>query len=181
VTTSGGAKCWGNNAYGQLGNSTTTSSKTPVDVDGLTSGVAMITAGSGHACAVTTTGVLKCWGNNASGQLGDGSKANKWAPDKNILTGVASVEAGDSHTCAVTTTGGAKCWGSNASQQSGGAYLTPGNVTGLTSGVLSISAGAAHSCAVTTSNEGKCWGSNQNGQLGKVGASNSATPVDVGT
>jgi len=55
VMANGGVKCWGFNAYGQLGDSTATSKSTPVDVIGL-SGVAQITAGWGHTCAVTVSG-----------------------------------------------------------------------------------------------------------------------------
>ena len=44
----------------------------PVDVPGLTTGVAAIGVGEIHDCALTTTGGVKCWGLNVGGKLGDG-------------------------------------------------------------------------------------------------------------
>ena len=72
LTTTGAIKCWGDNQYGQLGDGSTTSRTTPVDVTGMSAGIAAITAGYYHTCALTTTGAIKCWGRNNYGQLGDG-------------------------------------------------------------------------------------------------------------
>ncbi|WP_240592722.1 putative Ig domain-containing protein [Macromonas bipunctata] len=185
VTTSGGAKCWGQNYYGQLGNNSTDESLVPVDVSGLTSGVASIASGADHTCAVTTSGGAKCWGRNFDGQLGNDSTTNSLAPvDVSGLTsGVASIASGDVHACAVTTSGGAKCWGRNYSGQLGNNSFAgssvPVDVSGLTSGVVSISLGYYHTCAVTTSGGAKCWGGNGNGQLGNTSNTDSEVPGDV--
>ncbi|MCH7718968.1 MAG: hypothetical protein IIB21_05810, partial [Chloroflexi bacterium] len=84
-------------------------------------GVASIAAGGSHTCALTTAGVLKCWGINTFGRLGEGTIGGIRPTPVDVvgLTGVASIAAGGSHTCALTTAGGAKCWGSNSNGQVG--------------------------------------------------------------
>lgn len=89
----GGARCWGANSVGQLGDGTTTDRLTPTVVTaqflasvtsfGLTTRIA---AGSHHTCALQASGALRCWGLNDRGQLGDGTTVNKLRP-----TGAPSV------------------------------------------------------------------------------------------
>ena len=206
LTTRGGVKCWGDNSQGQLGVEKTshfsTPNPTPLDVKGLTRGVAAVTAGGFHTCALTTEGRVKCWGNNSRGQLGDdtttdhtipmdvcatGTKAPCGKAKNNILTGVAAVAAGEFHTCALTTAGGVKCWGHNGYGQLGDGTIkqrtTPVDVVGLGSGVVALAAGGHHTCALTTEGGLQCWGDNREGQLGDGtggGAGDfSTTPVGV--
>jgi alpha-tubulin suppressor-like RCC1 family protein len=80
LTSSSRMKCWGLNIYGQLGDGTNIDRYTPVDVVGLMSGVAEVTAGSWHTCAVISNGGVKCWGLNDYNQLGDGTNNNSNTP-----------------------------------------------------------------------------------------------------
>jgi alpha-tubulin suppressor-like RCC1 family protein len=220
LTTAGGVKCWGLNAFGLLGDGTATDRTTPVDVcatgatppctpanGNVLTGVAALAAGGFHTCAVTTTGAVKCWGTNGGGLLGDGTAITPTTPvdvcatgatppctpgNGNVLTGVVAVAAGGDHTCVLTTAGGAQCWGDNSSGQLGDGTTTqrcgiftcnnfPMDVVGLTSGVAAVAAGRYHTCALTTAGGVQCWGENVYGQLGDGHDCGSVctTPVDV--
>jgi alpha-tubulin suppressor-like RCC1 family protein len=73
---SGGARCWGFNFYGQLGNGTPILLlDEPVNVSVLTDGLSAIGVGQGHTCALLQGGGVRCWGANDFGQLGNGSTA----------------------------------------------------------------------------------------------------------
>lgn len=185
LTSAGGVRCWGANFDGQLGNGSTTTSAVPVNTTGLTAGVAVLSVGQGHNCAVTTAGALKCWGANSYGQLGDGTTTARSTPIDvtGLGSGVASVATGNGHTCAQMTSGGVKCWGANANGQLGDgtttSRLTPVDVSGLPSGISAIVAGYLSTCAITSSGTMKCWGYNAFGQLGDGTSTQRTTPVDV--
>jgi alpha-tubulin suppressor-like RCC1 family protein len=188
LTTGGGVKCWGNNYHGQLGDGTTQGHTTPVDVSGLASGVATITAGGSHTCALMAGGGTKCWGYNNYGQLGDDTTEDRNTPvDVSGLTSeVATIKAGGTHTCVLMAGGGVKCWGRNNYGQLGDGTTEdcsiPEDVSGLASGVMAVALGEAHTCALTMLSAGnrvKCWGSDSNGQLGLGTITQRLTPVDV--
>jgi alpha-tubulin suppressor-like RCC1 family protein len=182
----GGAQCWGDNSYGELGNSSTTGSNVPVQVAGLMSGsgVTAIAAGDSFTCAVVNDGV-QCWGYNSAGDLGNNSTTNSSVPVSVIgLTsgsGVTAITAGLVHTCALVN-GGAQCWGDNSSGALGNNSTTsssvPVEVTGLTSGVTVIAAGFEHTCAVVNGGV-QCWGDDSFGDLGNnsMAESNVLVPV----
>ena len=185
LTVGGDVKCWGKNNYGQLGDGTTIERHKPVSVIGLSGKVIAITTGHLHACALTETHHVQCWGNNVYGQMGDGTTVSKPAPAnvEGMTEDVIAMDAGEYHTCAVTSAGGVKCWGWNVygqlGDQSTTQRLTPTDVFGLTSGVSDISAGGYHTCALTNAGGVKCWGLNHDGELGNGQNTNSSIPVNV--
>ena len=177
--------CWGLNSTGQLGDGTKTSRRIPTAVPGLTN-VSSVAAGAGFTCAVRDagpTGTVSCWGQNSSGQLGDGTILLRTTPTTVPgLVGVTAVSAGDTFACAlIGSPGSVSCWGASASGQTGvvaARSTVPVVVSGL-SGVTFLDAGGSSACAGLASGALRCWGQNSSGQLGDGTTSSGATSTPV--
>jgi len=119
LTSTNEALCWGSNAYGQLGDGTTTSRAAPVAVVGGPSAWLQVSAGRAHTCG-RTVGAVYCWGANGSGQLGDGSTAGRVTPTRLSTQAnfFEALSAGNGHTCALAP-GPLSCWGLNSAGQLG--------------------------------------------------------------
>jgi alpha-tubulin suppressor-like RCC1 family protein len=185
ITSAGGVRCWGSNFDYQLGDGTRDDSLTPVDVAGLSSGVTAIAAGASHTCALTTEGVVKCWGVGYLGSALDGSPYNIFPTPVDVVTlgtGVKAIAAGYYHTCAITAPGGLRCWGYGQWGQLGNGTADsplPLDVVGMGSGIKAVAAHRDQTCAVTSSGAVKCWGSNLYGQLGNGTTSTGPNPTPV--
>ena len=129
VATDGKVACWGANGSGELGIGIWSSgSSRPVTVAGIDAPVTALSVGGTHTCALTAVGEVWCWGQNFSGQLGDGTEESSAVPVRvQGLGGPAvDVSAGEYHTCAVMQTGGVRCWGYRSDGELGdGRDLSP--------------------------------------------------------
>ena len=122
-----------------------------------------VTAGDGHTCATTTSGAAKCWGSNAGGQVGDGTRTGGWETDRltpvdvvGLGSGTVAVAAGDARASASVQV----CVG-------GDGDCNP----------AMVSSEISHSCALTNTGSVKCWGWNAEAQLGDGTTAEKVTPV----
>ncbi len=177
ITAAGTVKCWGINSNGLLGNGTTASSNSPVDVPGV-SGATAIAVG-GAACAVLASGGVKCWG----GALANGQATNSlFAVSIPGIANAVDIAVGSMHACARLTTGGIQCWGLGTSGQLGNGGTVNSTIRVDVVGVsdaATVVAGGSHVCYKSTTGAVKCWGLNSSMQLGNGGTTSSAVPVPV--
>jgi len=171
ITESNTIKCWGSNTVGQLGNGTTDSSVTPVDVIEVDNALSIV-SGLSNYCASLVTGGVKCWGYNSQGWLGTGDIQRTSSTPKHVKNlendkVVSLVYYNDDYGhgfeysegfCALTSLGSVKCWNDSSGAQT---------ITSLGNNVSSIVDGGAHICVLTKDSKVKCWGGNLYGQLGE--------------
>jgi uncharacterized repeat protein (TIGR01451 family) len=189
LTSTGALYAWGRNADGQLGNGTTTSSTTPVQVTGLPGNIIGIAAGSCDSLALTADGLVYAWGCNGSGQLGTGNTTGSTTPVQvSGLIGVTAIATKSATSLALTSSGALYAWGDNTYGQLGNGTTTNSSTpvqVGISASVTAISAGGFHNLALTTTSAVYAWGRNDYGQLGATTTQTcgsyacSTTPVAV--
>ena len=181
--------CWGDGRVLGRGNAPDSATARPVLGALRLASVQRVDLGDDHGCAVAS-GVVRCWGVNASGQLGVGDTTNRYLPaqvrstDGFLNSQVSQVSAGTGHTCALRA-GAVWCWGDNSEGQLGDGSTdnspVPVRVGGALTGqtIVGITAGATHTCA-RTSSLAWCWGGNAFGELGNgTAGGRSLEPVSV--
>jgi alpha-tubulin suppressor-like RCC1 family protein len=199
LLTSGGIECWGSNAYGQLGNGTTTDSVTPVVAVTAQYGANSVSAGGYHTCGVVWVSVppvslqstVQCWGYNGYGELGNGTTTNSSTPVKVMNADYCTVVvAGVFHSCALFTNSPVQCWGDGSAGQLGNGATSNSSTPVATTAVTTVSgpyctgtglaaSNANGTCALSVGAQVECWGNNSNGQLGNATTTSSSSPVSV--
>ena len=200
IKSDGSLWTWGYNASGQLGDGTTTSKTTPVEVTELGVEVSQVALGVEHSAAIKADGSLWMWGWNKYGQLGDGIAKLYPAPKKVEGMGgkVSQVSFSYSHAAVIkggsaSGTGGAGTsngsvgtlwtWGFNDYGQLGDgtdmAHSTPSQVMAGKE-FIQVALGEYHSAAIASDGSLWTWGLNDDGQLGDGTATNRSIPVKVG-
>jgi hypothetical protein len=158
---------FGLNTNGQLGDGTTTQKRVPVQVNGVSSVVA-VAAGSVHTLALTSGGNVYAWGGNGSGQLGDGSTTQRNSPVLIGINSVVAIAAGEFHSVALRSNGDVYTWGRNSNGQLALGTTTQANSPTLVLSGVGAAVGAGHTHTLVVKTNGTVWaaGLNANNQLG---------------
>ncbi|MDI6050789.1 kelch repeat-containing protein [Flavobacterium sp. XS2P24] len=144
-----------------------------------------ISSGSEHTVGIKSEGTIWAWGNNAMGQLGDGTYANR---NKPLQIGTAknwkSIATGAYHTMAIKSDNTLWTWGYNSPGTLGDGTNTNRNTPmqiGISSNWQSVVAGFDHTVAIKTDGTLWTWGGNGNGQLGNGTNIRVNIPLQIGT
>jgi uncharacterized repeat protein (TIGR01451 family) len=182
VSNTGVVYAWGLNNNGQLGDGTTTQRLAPVVVSGLSGIFTAVSAGNNHSLALRNDGTVWAWGNNNSGQIGDGTFTQHLLPVQVPgLTGITAISANAGGSLALKSDGSMWAWGNSYPYFA--PQLTPTVNPDVGPGPLSISDGNGYSL-FTGQLAGSVivggWGANNNGQLGNGTFSFSGTVPTLG-
>ena len=181
--TDGTVWTWGRNSAGQIGGGTAGASHlTPEAVPGISTAV-LVGAGGHHSFAALSDGSLFGWGENGSGNLGDGTTTDRYSPVLiSGMTNVVALAGGVHHSLAVAGDGTVWSWGDNYHGQIGDGTttdrLTPWQVSALT-GVSTVAGGDTHSLALASDGTIWAWGRNHKGQLGDGTDFDRWSPVSI--
>ena len=130
----------------------------------------LVTAG-GSNCAWNDAGLLRCWGGNDQGTIGDGTLTVRWSPVTTIPARVVRVWSGLLNIFARTGDGELLAWGAgqegNLGAESSGNLTRPTPVFADVAGALrAVVAGRGHTCILLEGGRVRCLGEGRYGQLG---------------
>jgi len=196
--------CWGLNSSYQLGNNTTTTSTTPVALTmANSSGVRTLVSSGYNYCAIMGDQSLECWGENAVGQLGNGTTSSVKVPTQVSFPGGITVQkvimtkGSNATTCALMSDSSVYCWGYNSHGQVGvndsitQTFNTPQKVTlgANASDIVAIEDQSyvvptsinylAAICATLSTGSLKCWGANQANAVGDGTSTDRFLPISI--
>jgi len=179
IRTDGTLWCWGNNNVGQIGNGTTVTRSSPVQVDG---SWITVSAGKSHKAAIKSDSTVYLWGLGTSGQLGDNTTISRSSPVQ--ITGGGSwtsVSIGDVSSYGIRTNNTLWAWGLNSSGQLGN-NSTLNRSSPIQVGVSSwsiVQATTVSVFAVKLNNKLYAWGRNDNSILGTNDQIHRSSPVQI--
>jgi alpha-tubulin suppressor-like RCC1 family protein len=176
---------WGFNNVGQLGNNSTTTQSSPVQIGALSTWTS-VSCGY-YAMAIQTPGTLWAWGFNPYGNLGNNTTMGTSSPVQiGALSTWTQVSAGTVYnTLAIQTPGSLWAWGLNSYGQLGTSnttnYSSPVQIGTLNTWSL-FASGSSHSVAIQSNGTLWSWGNNSFGQLGLNTSTLTSvlSPVQVG-
>jgi alpha-tubulin suppressor-like RCC1 family protein len=183
VSTMGSVYCWGDNGFGQAGQSLMDEEVlAPTLVDGLPPMVVRVGAGRSHTCAVTAADDVWCWGRNDALQLGVAGPGGPIPVEASLVIeavdAISELAVGGDHACVVTDETRAFCWGKNDVGQVGNGAIEPAGAPPAlvdVEGLEDVAAGERHTCANTWDGIMWCWGDATFGQVGIVDTVDNAT------
>ena len=115
LTDTGVVECWGYNNLGRLGigESTSYSTSTPEKISGQSRVYKDISVSEYHACALSESNNLYCWGGNQNGQLGLGTTTQSYNTPQAVISNgtVQSFATSEANTCYMNFEGDIYCWG----------------------------------------------------------------------
>jgi alpha-tubulin suppressor-like RCC1 family protein len=180
----GTVRAWGYNLFGQLGDNTTTTKSSAVQI-GNGADWAKVAGGFIHTLAIKTNGTLWAWGDNVFGQLGDGTEIDRKSPVQvGSSADWADVAAGEYHSLGLKRDGSLWGWGANFNGQLGDGSDADQSAPiriGTDNDWVSVVAGDRHSLAIKRDGSLWAWGSNEHGQLGDGSGVDQFEPVPLDT
>jgi alpha-tubulin suppressor-like RCC1 family protein len=142
-----------------------------------------LAAQESHACGLDRDGLAYCWGENFSGELGDGTLTSRASPTPVVNVPVlTAITVGYQHSCALAASGQAYCWGQNLFGQLGDGTTTSSLTASPVQGTVrfaAVVAGANNTCGLTAGGSAYCWGINSVGELGDGSSTNRSVPTPV--